>query len=75
MSIEQGYDPSLKLILQWKRDTVKPAWPALAPYGKEVEVYWHKWNMIEIKDEILCKKHFRNDGSSADFLYSVYRPS
>ena len=69
--IEQEKDLDIKLILQWKRATVKPAWPTLAPHGKEVKVYWHKWDMIEIKDEILCKKHFRNDGTGADFLYTV----
>ena len=27
--------------------------------------------MIEIKDEILCKTHFRKDGTGTDFLYIV----
>ena len=68
---EQEKDPTLELILQWKRIGVKPDWPTVAPYGKELKVYWHKWDLIEINDEILCKKHVRDDGTGDDYLYVI----
>lgn len=69
--IEQENDPTLKLILHWKRAGTKPDWQTVAPHCKELKVYWYKWDMIEIKDEILCKKQVRNDGSGADYLYII----
>ena len=54
---EQEKDPTLKLILLWKRIGVKPD--------------WHKWDLIEINDEILCKKHVRDDGIGDDYLYVI----
>ena len=53
---------------KWKK---KPEWATVAPYCKELKVYWHKWDTIEIKDGILCKKYIRADGTGADYLYIV----
>ncbi|MCG8077014.1 MAG: hypothetical protein JAY75_12315, partial [Candidatus Thiodiazotropha taylori] len=66
--IEQEKDPTLKLMLQWKRTGDKPDWKTVAPYGKELKVYWYQWEVIDIRDEILCKIHVREDGTGTDYL-------
>lgn len=66
---EQEKDPTLKLMLQWKRSGEKPNWQTVAPYDKELKVYRYQWEVIEIRDEILCKKHIRDDGTGTDYLY------
>ena len=69
--IEQEKDPTLQLMLQWKRSGEKPNWQTVAPYDKELKVYWYQWEVIEIRDEILCKKHIRDDGTGTDYLYII----
>ena len=49
----------------------KPEWATVAPYCKELKVYWHQWDTIEIKDGILCKKYIGADGTGADYLHNV----
>ena len=60
---EQEKDPTLSLLLQWKRAWVKSDWAIASPYCKELKAYWYQWDTLEIKDEILCKKYIRADGS------------
>ena len=69
--IEQEKDPSIQPILQWKRNGTKPDWSTVAHNGRELKVYWYQWDTIEIKDEILCKKEIRADGTSADYLFII----
>ena len=54
---EQEKDPTLSLLLQWKRAGVKPDWAIVSPHCKELKAYWYQWDTLEIKDEILCKKY------------------
>ncbi|MCG8079018.1 MAG: reverse transcriptase, partial [Candidatus Thiodiazotropha taylori] len=58
--IEQEKDCVLKLILQWKREGVKPSWSTVAPHCKELKVYWYQWDIIEIRDNLLCKRYERS---------------
>ena len=67
--IEQEKDPTLTLILQWKKAGTKPDWATVAPCCKELKVYWYHWDSLEIKDEILCKKYIRANGSGNDYMY------
>ena len=67
--IKQEEDPILKLLLQWKRDDVKPPWSGVSQYCKELKVYWHAWNLLEVQDGIFCKTHERDDGTGTDYLY------
>ena len=46
----------LKLLLQWKRSKEKPRWSAVASYCKELRAYWHEWDTIELKDNVLYKR-------------------
>ena len=32
-------------------------------------MYWYHWDSLEVKDEILCKKYIRTDGSGNDYKY------
>ena len=53
--LRQETDSVLKPLLQWKRDGDKPAWSTVAPYGKELKAYWHTWDTLELRDNILFK--------------------
>ena len=69
--LRQETDSVLKLLLQWKRDGDKPAWSMVAPYGRELKAYWHVWDIIELKDDILFMKRFRDVGNDAEYLFLV----
>ena len=56
---QQEKDATLKLLLQWKRSKEKPHWSAVAPYCRELKAYWHEWDTIELKDNVLYKKDER----------------
>ena len=59
----------LKRLLQWKRDDEKPAWSTVALFCRELKAYWHEWETIELKDNILYKKRFRDIGNDAEYLF------
>ena len=69
--LRQETDSVLKPLLQWKRDGDKPAWSTVAPYGKELKAYWHTWDTIELRDNILFKKRFWDVGNDAEYLFLV----
>ena len=69
--LRQESDSVLKRLLQWKRDGDKPAWTMVAPYGRELKAYWHVWDIIELKDDILFMKRFRDVGNDAEYLFLV----
>ena len=56
ISDQQEKDTTLKLLLQWKRSKKKPRWPTVASYCKELKAYWHEWDTIELKDNVLYKR-------------------
>ncbi|MEW8544975.1 MAG: reverse transcriptase domain-containing protein [Candidatus Thiodiazotropha sp.] len=67
----QENDSTLKLMLQWKRSVKKPSWSTVAPYCKELKAYWHEWDTIELKDNMLYKKRLRDIGNDAEYLFLV----
>ena len=68
---KQEEDPVLKTLLQWKRDGEKPSWSTVASYGKELKAYWHEWNVIVLKENILYKKRFRDICNDSEHLFLV----
>ena len=68
---QQEKDAILKLLLQWKRSKEKPHWSAVAPYCKELKAYWHEWDTIELKDNVLYKIRERDVGNDAEYLFLV----
>lgn len=69
--IQQKKDLTLRLILQWQNEGIKLSWNDVAQYCKELKVYWYHLDLLEIKDEILCKKYVRDDGTGMDYLYII----
>ena len=67
--VKQGEDDVLKHLIQWKRDGEKPLWSTVAPFCRELKAYWHEWETIELRDEILCKKRYRDVGNDAEYLF------
>ena len=41
----------------------------MARLSRELKAYWHEWDTIELKDDILYKKRFRDVGKDADYLF------
>ena len=69
--LRQESDTVLKLLLQWKVGGEKPTRSTVAPYRKELKAYWHEWDTIVIKDNILYKKRLRDVGNDAEYLILV----
>ncbi|MCG8078588.1 MAG: DDE-type integrase/transposase/recombinase, partial [Candidatus Thiodiazotropha taylori] len=65
---KQEDDDVLKYMLQWKRDDDKPHWSTVAPFCRELKAYWHEWDTIELKDNILYKKRFSDVGNDVEYL-------
>ena len=66
--LKQREDTVLKHLIQWKRDGEKPLWSTVAPYCRELKAYWHEWDTIELRDDLLFKKRFRDVGNDAEYL-------
>ena len=69
--LQQENDAVIKHLLKWKRDNDKPAWSTVAPHCRELKAYWHEWDTIVIKDNILYKKRLRDVGNDAEYLILV----
>ena len=41
---EHRNDTTLKLILSWKENNLKPSWAEVSKYGTEVKYYWNRLN-------------------------------
>ena len=41
----------------------------MAPYCRELKAYWHEWDFIELRDDLLFKKRFRDVGNDAKYLF------
>jgi hypothetical protein len=39
---EHRNDTTLKLILSWKENNLKPSWAEVSKYGTEVKYYWNR---------------------------------
>jgi hypothetical protein len=59
---KQRNDTTLKLILSWKENNLKPSWTQVSKYGTEVKYYWNRIDSLEIKENILCRKWESEDG-------------
>lgn len=69
--IQQGNDTTLKLLLEWKRINEKPSWSVVAPYCKELKAYWHEWDTIELRDNVLYKRREKDVCNDAEYLFLV----
>ena len=69
--LQQENDAVIKYLLQWKRDNDKPVWSTVAPYCRELKTYWHEWDTIVLRDNILYKKRLRDVGNDAEYLILV----
>ena len=41
----------------------------MSPFCRELKAYWHEWDTLEVKDDILYKKRFRDVGNDAEYLF------
>ncbi|VEN42942.1 unnamed protein product [Callosobruchus maculatus] len=50
---DQEEDPSLKLIIEWKREDRRPSWQEVSHYSPTVKSYWAQWDSLVMEDGIL----------------------
>ena len=62
-------DTVLRYLLQWKKLGDKPPWSSVAPHCREPKAYRHEWDTIELKDNILYKKRFKDTVNDAEYLF------
>ena len=67
--LKQREDTVIKHLIQWKRDGEKPLWSTVAPYCRELKANWHELDTIELRDDLLFKKRFRDVGYDAKYLF------
>ena len=67
--LKQREDTILKHLIEWKRDGENPLWSTVAPYCRDLKAYWHEWDTIELRDDVLSKKRFRDVGNVAEYLF------
>lgn len=58
--LEQRNDPTLSLIIKWKKNYWKPSWAEVSKYSPVVKYYWNRLDSFEIKDGVLCRKWENN---------------
>ena len=61
---EQRNDPTLKLVLSWKENQLKPSWADVAKYSPEIKYFWNRLDSFEIKNDLLCRKWESEDGKN-----------
>jgi len=60
---EQLKDPTMKLIMTTlESGEARPEWKIVAPKAPDLKAYWSQWNLLCIKDGILCRKWISDDG-------------
>ena len=61
---EQMQDRDLKLLYDLKKQQhEKPQWDSISPCSLIVKALWSKWDQLEIRDEVLYRKHLYSPGS------------
>ena len=61
---EQMQDRDLKLLYDLKKQQhEKPQWDSISPCSLIVKALWWKWDQLEIRDEVLYRKHLHSPGS------------
>ena len=67
--MKQQNDDVLKPCYNGKEMIKQPAWSTVAPSCRELKAYWHEWETIELKDNILYKKRIRDIANDAEYLF------
>ncbi|KAJ8934683.1 hypothetical protein NQ318_015152 [Aromia moschata] len=60
---DQGNDPNLKPIVNWKKEGRKPTWEEVSRYSPTVKSYWAQWNSLVLSDGLLKRVLEKSDGT------------
>ncbi|KAJ8961284.1 hypothetical protein NQ318_008969 [Aromia moschata] len=58
---DQGNDPNLKPIVNWKKEGRKPTWEEVSRYSPTVKSYWAQWNSLVLSDGLLKRVLEKSD--------------
>ena len=64
-------DPVLKKVHEWKESDKKPEWCEIADQGAEAKYFWHRWELLEIRDGVLFRKWVNLNGKENKYLLVV----
>lgn len=49
----------------------KPEWSEIARQGLEIKYYWHRWQLLCVKEGVMYRKWESDDGKETKFLLVV----
>ena len=61
----QDSDPCIGKVKKWKTVGQRPFGTDICAEDPETRHYWNYWNSLEIHDNLLCKRNFKEDGLSS----------
>ena len=64
-------DPVLKKVHKWKESDKKPEWCEIADQGAEAKYFWHRCELLEIRDGVLFRKWVNLNGKENKYLLIV----
>ena len=51
-----GEHPSIAIILQEKKNGIRPSWQEIASREASTKIYWSYWDSLELRNDILYKR-------------------
>ena len=64
-------DPVLKKVHEWKERDKKPEWSEIADQGAKAKYFWHRLELLEIRDGVLFRKWVNLNGKENKYLLIV----
>ena len=61
-------DVDIGFILRWKEEKdERPQWKDVSSLSSSIKTYWVNWNLLEVRNGVLCKRWESNDGNTIDY--------
>ena len=61
-------DVDIGFILRWKEEKdERPQWKDVSSLSSSIKTYWVNWNLLEVRNGILCRRWESNDGKKIDY--------
>ena len=64
-------DSVLKKLHEWKERGHKPEWSEVASLGLEIKYFWHRWQLLCIREGVLYRRWESENGNDIKFLVIV----
>ena len=64
-------DPVLEKLQVWKGSEKKPEWCEIVHKGLEIKYYWHRLQLLCLREDVLYRRWESDDGREIKFLLLV----